>query len=171
MNLSTDLYHIDPDWFRGTVDDIWELRHQVSSFCDPLELEIPFVFTALQALGQLGTVATLLAERIPTLDETTLAAFEGLAASDYAKGNAARLFDCAAPSPREEQSIHCASVEETQAVIAASRILSARFDEAAVGALLSQWTADEPVRALFEAMAGLEADEKCLIGWTYSSFL
>lgn len=170
MNLITDLYLIEPTWFRGQVDDIWELRHQVSSFYEPLGPNVPFVFTALQALGQLWKISTTVAERVPACDENALEAFKGLAAGEKAKRTAAQLFDCKAPPPRKEQSIHCTSSGETKTVIAMSEILVEHFDEAALGELMSRWATEEAVRALLSTLAGLEPEGKCLVGWTYSSF-
>ncbi len=170
MTLVTDLYLVEPDWFRGTVDDMWQLRHQVSSFCEPLVIDSPYVFTALSALGELTRGGPSLAERIPNCDPGAFEAFGGLAPGARAEQNAACVFDCKAPEPDEEQSIHCATVSEMAVILPMCAELLEHFEDADVGGLLSSWATPEAVRAVLKALAGATPDNVCLVGWSYGGF-
>ena len=167
MNLTTEIYLVDPSWFRESCDDIWELRHQIKSFCDSSQVDVSYLFTALQAAGQLPSLFTKLAKDFPSLSREHCRAFSGLAGGEVARDKAAKEFDCALNRVVSDQEVHCASVEDLPLLVVASGILVERYERSSLGELIDPWTTSEFFEGLLKHFAGMTPEENCLVGWTY----
>ena len=175
MQIESILCLINPQPYKGTIDNLWELRDQVASCEEPLILPTPKLINVLTSIQlALDAIEVLLdTVSVGTVESVKIAsAFQGLIPHRLSgvriRAQAARLFQCSGQADPYGSALHFVGSHLLRALSRGTAIVLEHWDDPALRDALSTTALEEDVKAWLKLLGALPVQrDQVLIGWSH----